>query len=804
MEKQVQNILEYITEKILIFDGGMGRELQKKGLSDEQPPEVWNIENPDPVRLLHREYFNAGAVAVTTNTFGGNRIKLSHYGLSHRTVELNERAVHLVREAVGEKGYVVGSIGPTGCFVEPLGELSFAAAYEVFFEQAKALSEAGADAIIIETMSDLGEIRAALMAAKDACSLPVIACMTYSEGNRTFTGTDPETAAVVLESLGADVIGVNCSGGPEQLEPVVATLCRSTNLPVLAEPNAGMPELENGRTVYGETPQSMAEYSLHFASLGAVMIGSCCGSTPEHTKAIAAILKGQTPVRRNRQFPLRVTGRFQTVSIGQGCYPVIIGERINPTGKKELAEEIREGKTALLKSEALSQVNAGADILDINVAVPGTDEAAAMAEAITAVQNLVQVPLCLDSPNPAALEAGLKKYHGKALVNSVNAEDSVLDKVLPIVKRYGAAVVALCMDEKGIPETAEGRIAAARKILQRAQEFGIARENIIIDCLTLTASTDSSAPRITLSSVERVHELLKLPTVLGVSNISFGLPCRPSLNSAFLSASISRGLDAAIINPLDSRMTDAFRASAVISGRDPGAQKYIADCGVRSSGETSANEPKQPPSGYHPLTELVVRGDKESIVSLIDRYLQEGLKPFALLNDYLLPGIEIVGEKYGQGEYFLPQLMLSADTMQRAFERLKPELSNSGDAGEKNTVILATVKGDIHDIGKNIVSVMLRNHGFDVVDLGKNVGNAEIIEAANQYRAKIIGLSALMTTTMPRMEEIIARIHGQNLPFKVIVGGAAVTEGYAREIGADGYGQDAVAAVEIVKKLCGA
>lgn len=792
------DILDYIKEKILVFDGGMGRELQKRGLPEDQPPEFFNGENPEVVRLLHREYADSGARAITTNTFGGNRIKLGHYGLSEGVRELNQKAVSLARDAAGSQGYVVGSIGPTGSFVEPLGELSFDTAYEVFFEQAQALSEAGADALILETMVDLGEIRAALLAAKDACDLPVIASMTY-ENNRTLTGTDPETAAVVLEGLGADVIGVNCSGGPEQLEPIVALLCKSTNLPVLVEPNAGMPELENGRTVYKETPQSMAEFALRFASLGAVMIGSCCGSTPQHTKAIAQILQGQKPLIRKKNFPLRIASRFQTVSVGQGCYPVIIGERINPTGKKDLAGEIREGKTHLLKSEALAQVKAGADILDINVAVPGTDEAASMEAAVNAVQSLVRVPLCLDSPDAAALEAGLKKYHGKALVNSVNADDAVLGRVLPLVKRYGAAVVALCMDEKGIPDSVEGRVAAAGKIFSRAQEMGIPRENIIVDCLTLTVSTDSQAPGMTLDSVESIRRKLELPTVLGVSNVSFGLPGRPNLNGAFLSAAMSRGLDAAIINPLDSRMTDAFRAAAVIAGRDLGAQRYIGSSGAQ--GEVLVPVTLEPASSLHPLTELIVNGDKDNIVTLIDRYLKEGLEPYHILNDYLVPGIEMVGEKYGQGEFFLPQLMLSADAMQRAFGRLQPVLDERGGQGEKITVVLATVKGDIHDIGKNIVSVMLRNHGFHVVDLGKNVANEEIIEAAKKHNAQAIGLSALMTTTMPRMQEIVSLIHDQDLPFKVLVGGAAVTERYASEIGADGYGRDAVAAVEMVKEL---
>lgn len=796
------DILEYIKKQVLIFDGGMGTALQRQGLSEEEPPELWNAKRPDVIRLLHQEYFNAGAIAVTTNTFGGNRLKLAQFGLADRVYELNRKGAELAREAVGNGGYVVGSIGPTGSFIEPLGEISFDEMYEVFFKQAKALSEGGADSIILETMMDLGEIRAALIAAKDASNVPIIASMTYNQDNRTLTGTDPETAAVVLESLGADVIGVNCSGGSSQLFPIVKILCETTNLPVLVEPNAGMPELKNGRTSYKETPEAMAEFSVRFADIGVEMIGSCCGSTPEHTRGISRILAGRKPVLRRKKFPLRIAGRFGTVSIGRGCYPVVIGERINPTGKKELTNVIREGKTNLLKSEALSQVKYGADVLDVNIAVPGIDEAEVMKRAVTAIQNMVHVPLSLDSPNPEALEAGLKIYQGKALVNSVNADDAVLDKVLPLVKRYGAAVVGLCMDEKGIPGSVEGRIAAAEKILNRAEELGILRENVIIDCLTLTASSDPQAPGLTLKCVEKVRESLNAPTVLGVSNISFGLPERSNLNSSFLAAAVSRGLDGAIINPLDKKMMNSFRASAVLAGRDKGAEKYIAYCTADTATvrEPAPAEAADGSSDLHPLTELIVRGDKDTIVPMIEQYLGRGVSPMVLFNEYLIPGIEIVGDKYGRGEYFLPQLMLSAEAMETAFSRLAPELDQEN-MGKKATVVMATVKGDIHDIGKNIVSIMLRNHGFEVVDLGKNVSNEAIIKAAQEQRAEVIGLSALMTTTMHRMEEITKIVREENLPFKVIIGGAAVTQRYADEIGADGYGQDAVAAVEIVKKL---
>jgi len=797
-------ILNYIKSKILVFDGAMGTELQKMGLSENEPPEIWNIKKPELIVKIHRAYFKAGAKAVTTNTFGANRMKLAEYGLAHRVEELNTAGVRLARKAVGSEGFVAASIGPLGVFIEPLGELSFDEAYEIFFEQAKALTKAGADAIILETMSDLGEIRAALLAVKDAADIPVITSMTYAEGERTLTGTDPETAAVVLESLGADVIGVNCSGGPRELEKVVEILCSSTNLPILVEPNAGMPELINGCTVFKESPQNMATFARKFASFGAVMIGSCCGSTPEHTAAIAGELKGLKPIKRTKHFPLRVTGRSKTEKIGGSGFPVIIGERINPTGKKHLTDEIREGKTTIIKAEAISQEKAGAHLLDVNVGVPGVDEPLLMKTAVQAVQSVVNTPLVLDSSNPQALEAGLKAYHGKAVVNSVTAEAESMEKILPLVKRYGAAVIGLCLNERGIPESAVERLAAAERILSYAEKFGIHSQNLIIDSLTLTVSAEPRSALVTLESIELVKEKLGLSTVLGVSNISYGLPMRSMLNRAFLAAALERGLDAAIINPLDEDMMDIFYAGAVIAGRDKNAEHYVKRFSkiAHDQKEKTPREDKEKLKGeqtFHPLMEAVIKGEKENIAALVEKYLKD-IKPMDILNKYLIPALEEVGRKYEKGEYFLPQLMLSADTMQEAFKRLKPELEKGGESS-RGTVVLATVRGDIHDIGKNIVAIMLRNHGFNVVDLGKNVPNEKIIEAAKETNAEVIGLSALMTTTMPRMGEIIDMIKENNLPFKVIVGGAAVTEKYAQEIGADGYGKDAVAAVNIVSKL---
>ncbi|NLK00838.1 MAG: dihydropteroate synthase [Clostridia bacterium] len=799
----MRNIIKHAQGELLVFDGAMGTELQKKGLSGEEPPELWNLRKPGIVRDIHSAFHRAGAAAITTNTFGGNRIKLMEYGLSEKVREINYAGVRLAREAIDSNGYVVGSIGPTGGFLEPLGKLSFDEAYDIFYEQAKALYEADCDAIILETMADLGEIRVALLAVKDAAKgLPVIASMTFHEDGRTLTGTDPETSAVVLESLGADAIGVNCGGGPHELEPVAALLCKNTNLPVLVEPNAGLPELVDRHTVFRETPEVMAEYAVNFASLGAVMLGSCCGSTPVHTSAIAAALKGLKPKKRDLQFSTRITSTSTTLHIGIGCPPIIVGERINPTGKKKLAKEIKDGSMNLIKSEALSQSRNGAHVLDINVGVPGVDEAEIMAAAVQAVQGLVHLPLMLDSACHETLERGLRLYHGKPIVNSVTGEEESMEKILPLIKRYGAAVVGLCMDEGGIPETPWERAAIAQKIVKRAGGHGIHPRDIFIDCLTLTASAHPNAALVTLESLKKVKYELGLNTILGVSNISFGLPQRSAVNSAFLCASLAAGLDAALINPSDKEMLSAFHAASVIAGRDKNAQNYIKFFNVNSIEEQGIDGKYHDVRNkdIHPLKKAIIDGEEENIVPLLEEHLAEGLEPEDILNNYLIPGIDEVGWLYDRREYFLPQLMISADTMQAAFNYLKPLLED-GTQKTRGTIIMATVKGDIHDIGKNIVTIMLNNHGFEVIDLGKNVSNDKIIDAARERRAQIIGLSALMTTTMPRMEEIIHDVRKENLYAKVIVGGAAVTNSYAREIGADGYGKDAIEAVKVVRNL---
>ena len=788
--------------EILIVDGAMGTLLQERGLPAGWCPEEWNVSHPEVIKEVHGLYLRAGADIITTNTFGAIPLKLEEYDMPDRVREFNLAAGRLAREAAKPFGAMVaGSVGPLGKFLQPLGTLSFDEAYQQFLVQCRALVEAEVDLILFETFGDIGEMRAALIAAADAGSVPVVASFTFDESGRTFTGTDPETAAVVAERLGVAAVGVNCSVGPRQLEGVVRQLTRSTNLPVLISPNAGMPEIVEGRTVFRETPEVLADYAARFVDYGASLLGGCCGTTPEHIKAISQAVKDLEIKTRNKSFGLRVASRVKTVAIHPAGMPVAIGERLNPTGKKALQAEIKEGKTEITRRDALAQVEAGAEILDVNVGVGGVDPIAAMERAIHAVQVLVDAPLCIDSTDPAVIEHALKLYHGKAIINSVNGEDQSMETILPLAKRYGAALIGLTLDERGIPPTAEERLAVAGKIVARAEEMGIPREDIMIDCLVLTVSAQPEGVPETQKAISLVKQELGLATSLGVSNVSFGLPNRKLINSAFFAMALSAGLDAAILNPQEERMMETLRASAVLTGRDLRAEKYIVREQVRAEAPVKQKEDEKKASTPREiLYRAVLSGDKDNIIRYIEEALGQGMGPLEMLDKALIPAIEEVGRRYAQGVYFLPQLIMAGETMTKSFECLRPALAK-GLTKKVATVVLATVKGDIHDIGKNIVSVMLANHGFEVIDLGKNVDNQRIIEAVREHRAGLIGLSALMTTTMIHMPELIKDVKEAGLACKVMVGGAAVTAQYAKEIGADGYAEDAVEAVRIAKEL---
>jgi 5-methyltetrahydrofolate--homocysteine methyltransferase len=798
---------EAIRERALVLDGAMGTMLQERGLRTGQSPEELNLTLPEVVAGIHRDYRDSGADIIVTNTFGGNREKLSHYGLEGRLREINRAGVILAREAVGENTYVAASIGPTGRFVEPVGDLSFDRMAALFREQAEVLIEAGADLITLETFLDIKEIRAAVIAIREiSTSIPVIAMLTFDDKGRSVLGTPPEAAAITLEAVGADIIGSNCGLGVDGIYEILRSMRRVTSLPLISQANAGLPILKAGKTVFPGTPQEMVAFHDRFLDLGVRVIGGCCGTTPDHIRAIREALNG-----RNRPFSgllqeqgtTYLSSRSGFTGIG-GIHPAaVIGERINPTGKKGFAAELREGKVSYIRREAMDQTAAGATLLDVNVGTPGIDEPAAMEQAVFCVTGAVTVPLVLDSSNPEALERGLKAVDGKALVNSVSGEEKSIDRVLPLVKKYGAAVIGLTLDENGIPATAEGRIAIAERILGAAERFGIPRQNIFIDCLALTVSAEQKQATETLKAIRGVKATLGLKTVLGVSNISFGLPCRPLISSTFFAMALEAGLDAAIINPKEKVMMDSWRSAMVLLQKDPRAATYIETYRDKSIGEAATERPSTASLDIRGLlTQAVIDGDREGIDSLVEQAFMEGLTPLQISNEGLLPGLEEVGRRFEKNQFFLPQVMLSAETMQAAFSRLKEEMRQDALASN-GKILMATVEGDIHDIGKNIVCTLLENHGFEVIDLGKNVPAGRIIEQAREQKVDAVGLSALMTTTMAEMENVIRKLREEGIRTFTMIGGAVVTQEYADEIGADLYARDAMEAVARIRNLLG-
>ena len=797
--------LEAIGRRILVLDGAMGTLLQERGLPPGGCPELMNRTAPEVVAGIHREYAEAGADIIVTNTFGGNRLKLAHYGLQDEVAELNRRAVDLARRALRSGGFVAGSIGPTGRFLEPVGDAGFAEMVEVFAEQVRALAAAGADLISFETFLDIRELRAGVIACRDVCALPIIAQMTFDDGGRSVLGTPPEAAAVTLDALGVDVIGSNCGLGIDGIYAVLERMRSVCARPLIAQANAGLPQLVDGCTVFPGTPEEMTAFHERLATLGARVIGGCCGTTPRHIGAMRAALDGVPqawhPPRR-RTF---LSSRSTVVALGGDAPCALIGERINPTGKKVYSEELRVGKTAYIRREAQEQLAAGAHLLDINCGAPGVDEAAALERAVYAVSGAVMAPLVLDSSDPLALERGLQAADGKVLINSVNGETKSLARILPLARRYGAAVIGLTLDEAGIPATADGRLAIAAKIRDAAVQAGLPEEDVLIDCLTLTVSAEPEGARETLRALRLVRDRLGLGTVLGVSNVSFGLPARPVLSATFFAMALEAGLKAAIINPKETRMMDAYRASILLLCQDPHAEEYIAAYARPEGGDLRLPAPPRdaaPLEIRERLATAVITGDREGVAALVEEALGAGLAAMAISNEGLLPGLEEVGRRFAAGRIFLPQVLQSADTMQEAFARLK--VAMAGNPGPSlGRILMATVEGDIHDIGKNIVCTLLENHGFEVVDLGKNVPAERILAAAREHQVDAVGLSALMTTTIQQMELVIGRLRAAGIRVFTMVGGAVVTPEYAASIGADLYARDALEAVAKIKQLLG-
>lgn len=820
-------------QDFLVQDGAMGTLLQERGLTAHgELPDLLNLHDPDAVADIHASYVRAGAEMITTNTFGANAHKLE----GRATVADVYRAAAANARAAGAR-YVAGGLGPIGVLLEPLGTLPFEAAYQIFAEQVRAVVEAGCDIVLIETMTDLREAKAAVLAAKDFSDLPIFASMTFGEDGRTFLGTPPGVAAAVLSSLGAHVVGVNCSLGPAELEPVARELVRCSRCPVVVRPNAGLPHVVEGRTVYDVEPAEFAAVMERIMETGASVVGGCCGTNPAFTAELAALVAGRTPVPRTPPSAFTVTSAQEAVELSEGrADAVVIGERINPTGKPKLKAALRAGDYDYLVGEAVAQQEAGAAILDVNVGLPELDEPAVLAAAVGRLQATVTAPLQVDSSDPAAIEAAVRGYAGKPLVNSVNGKRENLDAVLPVVARYGCAVVGLTLDEDGIPPTAEGRLAVAERIVAAAEAHGIPRCDVAIDCLVMAAATNQDEVREILRAVRLVKERLGVRTVLGVSNVSFGLPQRGLVNATFLAAALAAGLDLPILNPLNARCRDTVEAWRVLNGQDRGAAAYVeryagapdpyavrgasgAPGGVADAGAAAPEGERSPVAGpdgaagmpvppvladaaeeVRAMERLILTGRATPMAAATERLL-EGHDALDVIDGVFIPALDAVGERFERGEFFLPQLMASAEAVKAGFDVVRSRQGEAAPTDDGKAIVLATVQGDIHDIGKNIVRMLLENYGYRVIDLGRDVAPERVVQAVREHGARLVGLSALMTTTVKAMEQTIALLHEQVPGTAVFVGGAVLTADYAREIGADYYGKDAAEAARIAERF---
>lgn len=780
-------------KEFIIFDGAMGTQLQAKGLAAGETPELLNFTAPDMIKEIHSEYLKAGADIITTNTFGANRHKLARCGKT--PAEVIPAAVNIAKQAIAQSkkaAYCAADIGPIGQLLEPAGTLRFEEAYDIFAEQVIAAEKSGADLIIAETFSDLYELKCLILAVKENSSLPLICSMSFEENMRTFEGCPPEAAVLLCEGLGADAVGVNCSLGPNELMPVIERICSLTKLPVIVQPNAGLPDPMTGK--YNVLPKDFADSMVNAAKAGAAILGGCCGTTPEYISKLTAAVSELKRVNRERvSYPAVCSG----TSVCVIDRPRVIGERINPTGKKLLKQALKDGDTGYILNQAVEQTSAGADILDVNVGLPDIDEKAVMVKVIKALQGVCTLPLQIDSPDPEVLEAALRIYNGKPIVNSVNGEEKSLSKILPLVKKYGAAVIGLTLDENGIPKKAEERFEIAKRITERALGMGIAKEDIFIDCLTLTASAEQAAADETLKAVRMVKERLGVHTVLGVSNISFGLPKRELVNHIFLAMALENGLDLAIINPNSELMSGTVRAFRLLKNIDVNCTEYIS-----AYSEESAAQATPQKSEEMTLSDAIAKGLKDNAAKLTEQLLTTEA-PMDIINNRLIPALDKTGAEFESGKIFLPQLILSAAAASGCFDVIKRELSKGGSAISKGKIVLATVKGDIHDIGKNIVKVLLENYGYTVIDLGRDVDYETVVEAAIKHNVKLVGLSALMTTTLKSMEETIKLLRKRKPDCKIVVGGAVLTEEYAMKIGADFYSKDAKQTVDIAKKVIG-
>ena len=780
---------ETLGKRMLLFDGAMGTQLQSRGLAAGELPETWNRSRPQDVYAIHRAYVQAGCDVLKTNTFGANALKLGG-----EVRALVQSGVQLARRAADEAGrevFVALDLGPTGKLLAPYGELEFEAAYALYREQVEAGRD-GADLILIETMGDLYEIKAAVLAAKEASDLPVAVTMIFDETGKLLTGADIETAVVTLEGLGVDLIGLNCGLGPVEMLPFVEQMAASSSTPILCDPNAGLPECVDGVTTYRVDPPAFAQSLRRIAEVAGVWaVGGCCGTTPAHLQAAAGLCK-DIPLHdiKPKDFTA-ISSYTHTVRLGER--PVIIGERINPTGKKRLKAALLAGDTGYLLAEAVAQADCGADALDVNVGLPELDEPKVLCETVRALQGVTDLPLQLDTASPDAMARALRLYNGKPLVNSVNGKASSMEAVFPLVKRYGGVVVCLTLDEQGIPATAAGRIAIAERILKTAAAYGIAKKNLVFDPLAMTVSTGADNANVTLETLHHLRYTLGVQTVLGVSNISFGLPQRAQLNAAFFTLAMENGLSAGIVNPKSDEMMHAFYAFCALKGLDENFTRYIAHAA------DSAPAPQTAGAEEPDLQTAVLRGLKAAAENGVRRLLAASA-PMEIIQKHLIPALDEVGKGFEAGTVFLPQLLMSADAAKAAFDVLKTAFAG-GQPKNAHKIVLATVQGDIHDIGKNIVKVLLENYGFEVIDLGKDVPPERVLEAARREQVRLVGLSALMTTTVESMERTIALLHREYPGCKIMVGGAVLTQDYADRIGADFYSKDAMGSVRYAEKL---
>ncbi|MBQ4644447.1 MAG: homocysteine S-methyltransferase family protein [Clostridia bacterium] len=778
---------EKFGKEILFFDGAMGTMLQKNGLKTGELPENMNITHPDVLLKIHKEYLDAGCNVITTNTFGANSLKFNNVD------EIITSAVSLARKSTenyDRDTFVALGVGPIGRLLEPCGDLPFEQAYELFKEQVIAGENAGADLVLIETMGDLYEIKAAVLAAKENTNLSVLVSMIFDEKGILLTGADIKTAVVTLEGLGVDGIGMNCGLGPDQMLELLKEMKEYSSTPIFIQPNAGLPVSINGKTTYNVTSEEFAQKQLSILHNGACALGGCCGTTPEHIKAMIDLCKNEKISEITKRNYTAVSSYSKTVMLGEK--PVIIGERINPTGKKLLKVALRNNDMDYIYREGVTQTDAGADILDVNVGLPEIDEPTMMVNAVKGLQSILDTPLQIDTSDTVAMEKALRIYNGKPMINSVNGKEESMNSVFPLVKKYGGVVVCLTLDENGIPETVEGRLAIAEKIINKANEFGIEKKDLVFDPLCMTVSTNKDNAKITLECVRRLKNDLGIHTVLGVSNVSFGLPNRELLNSSFFTLAMQNGLSSGIINPKSEMMMNAYYSYCALMGYDNNFENYIGNV------TETKNEVK---TDNVDLKTAVIKGLKEQAKQETEKELQSK-SPLEIIDGILIPALDIVGKDFENNKVFLPGLLMSAETAGVSFEIIKKHLVKNGtETAKKGKIVIATVKGDIHDIGKNIVKVLLENYGYDVIDLGKDVTPQAIADAVKTHNVKLVGLSALMTTTVPSMAETIKLIKEQTTDVSVMVGGAVLTEEYAEMIGADYYGKDAMSSVRIAEKF---